>query len=84
MGREPVGGGAKLGRREEALASYEEALDTIWPFFKRLPPAFMQSTELMIKDLRQIHNAFQRPLPPMLVDRIEEFMQLAGLSRQSS
>jgi len=73
---------SELGRREEALASYEEALDLIWPFFKRLPSAFMQTTGFMIKSLVQTHDALQRPLPPMLVERIEEFMRLTGLDRQ--
>jgi tetratricopeptide (TPR) repeat protein len=74
---------SELGRQEEALISYEEALDMIWPFFKRLPPAFIQTTEFMIRDLQQIHEALQRPLPPVLVERIEEFMRLAGLNQQS-
>jgi tetratricopeptide (TPR) repeat protein len=74
---------SELGRREEALASYEEALDMIWPLFKRLPPPFMQNTGLMIKDLLQVYEALQRPLPPILVERIEEFMRLAGLNRPS-
>jgi tetratricopeptide (TPR) repeat protein len=74
---------SELGRREEALASYEEALDMIWPLFKRLPPPFMQNTGLMIKNLVQTYEALQRPPPPILVERLEEFMRLAGLNRPS-
>jgi tetratricopeptide (TPR) repeat protein len=71
-----------LEKREEALASYGEALDMIWPFFERLPPAFMQNTEFMIKDLLQAYEALQRPLEPTLEKRIEEFRRLAGLNQQ--
>jgi tetratricopeptide (TPR) repeat protein/nucleoside phosphorylase len=73
----------ELGKREEALASYEEAVDMIWPFFKRLPPAFMQNTGLMLKNLLQTYEALQRPLLPILLERIEEFMRLTGLKRPS-
>jgi tetratricopeptide (TPR) repeat protein/nucleoside phosphorylase len=73
----------RLGRREEALAAFEGALDMIWPLFKRLPPAFMRNTEFMIKNLLQTHESLQRPLPPILMERIEEFMRLSGLNRQS-
>jgi tetratricopeptide (TPR) repeat protein len=72
----------ELEKRQEALAAYEEALDMLWPFFKRLPSAFMQKTGFMIRDLLQIHEALQRPLPPMLKERSEEFMRLAGLHQQ--
>jgi tetratricopeptide (TPR) repeat protein len=74
---------SELGRREEALAAFEEAFNMNWPFFKRLPSAFMQNTEFMIKNLQQIHEALQRPLPPLLVERIKEFVRLTSRNRQS-
>ncbi len=73
----------ELGRREETLAAFEEALDMIWPFFKRLPPAFMRNTGAMIGGALQTYETLERPPPPVLAERFEEFMRLAGLNRQS-
>jgi hypothetical protein len=37
-----------LARPNEALATLEEALDKIWPYFERFPPVFQQDTQLML------------------------------------
>jgi tetratricopeptide (TPR) repeat protein len=71
----------ELGRREEALACFEEALNMIWPFFMSRSHAFMRNTGLMIRNLLQTYDALQRSPPPALVERVEEFTRLASLSR---
>jgi tetratricopeptide (TPR) repeat protein/nucleoside phosphorylase len=72
---------SEVSRGEEALASIEEALDITWPFFERLPLAFMRKAEIIIKNLLRTYEALQRPLPPMVVERIEEFTRLSALNR---
>jgi tetratricopeptide (TPR) repeat protein len=72
-----------LGRHEDAIDNFEEALNVIWPFFTHLPPAFMRNTRLLIRSLQESHEALQHPLSPLLSERIEEFMRLADLNRQT-
>jgi hypothetical protein len=74
---------SELGRQEEGLKAYEEALDRIWPFFESLPEALGQKTALMIKDLLQSYEALHLPVPPVLQRRIEDFMRLKSFEQQS-
>jgi tetratricopeptide (TPR) repeat protein/nucleoside phosphorylase len=74
---------SELAQSEEALAAFEEALDVIWPFFTSFPSAFMWNTRFMIQRLRQTYETLQRPLPHAIMERVEEFMRLAALNRQS-
>jgi nucleoside phosphorylase/tetratricopeptide (TPR) repeat protein len=74
---------SELRRNEEALAALEEALDNLWPFFIRLPPPFMRNVGIMIEGLARAYDELQRPAPVLFVERVEEFMRLAGHKRQS-
>jgi nucleoside phosphorylase/tetratricopeptide (TPR) repeat protein len=74
---------SELGKREEALTALEEALDKIWPFFRRVPPAFERNTGIMLKGLLETYEAIQHSPSPFFQERIDEFIRLAGLNRQS-
>lgn len=64
---------SELGRREEALAAAEEALEKSWPFFERHPLAFAQNTAVMLRQLQELHESLQRPIPSVLQERIATF-----------
>ena len=67
-----------LGRREEALTIALEALDVLWPLFERLPQAFAQRMSMTLRNLARFHTSLDRPLSPVLQDRIAIFQRLAG------
>ncbi|WP_309894904.1 tetratricopeptide repeat protein [Archangium sp.] len=67
---------AELGRREEALSAMEEAIETLWPFFERFPNAFARNASVVLSNLRLLHQSLQRPLSPVLEERIATFERL--------
>ena len=50
----------KLGRNEDALASSQEALDTIWPFFLWQPAAVEGDVELILRNVRFVLETLDR------------------------
>jgi hypothetical protein len=64
---------SELGHREAALASTQEALDTIWPFFLHLPAVFEQYAGGMLRNLRERLQALNRPPSADLQQRLETF-----------
>ena len=67
---------SELGRREEALAAVEEALDSLWPSFERIPAAFARNTGIMLHQAQALHESLQRPLSSTLQERIAAFTRL--------
>jgi hypothetical protein len=66
---------SELGRREEALEATEEAADMLWPLFEQLPSAFAHNIAVMLRQLQALHQSLQRPLPPLLQERVATFMR---------
>ncbi len=73
-----------LGQREAALASAEEALDAIWPFFQRLPAAFDGNTGGMLLNLCERLEALGRPPPLSLLERLVTFAALPKFGAPTS
>jgi tetratricopeptide (TPR) repeat protein/nucleoside phosphorylase len=67
---------SELDRQAEALAAVNEAVDLLWPFFERLPSDFAQNTEIMLRHLRALYEALQRPIPRVIQEHIATFERL--------
>jgi hypothetical protein len=67
---------SELGQHEAALATAEEALEAIWPFFLRLSAAFERNTGIMLDNLLKRLDALGRPSPLSLVERVATFLAL--------
>jgi hypothetical protein len=67
---------SELGQPEHALAAIEEALDTLWPFFERIPAAFGGDIEEALSQAQELHKALRKPLPPLLLERLATFLRL--------
>ncbi|MGQ9494610.1 MAG: tetratricopeptide repeat protein, partial [Anaerolineae bacterium] len=51
---------SNVGRREEALAAYEEAVRTLQPFFQAHPQAFRSWMKTMVENYRRACQALGR------------------------
>ena len=71
-----------LGRNEEALSAVNEAVETIWPYFERIPRAHARETEGMLRFLQNLHEHLGRPVPPRFWARVDTFMRLTSQQRQ--
>nr|WP_241758448.1 tetratricopeptide repeat protein [Myxococcus landrumus] len=59
-----------VGRYEEAFTAVNAAVETIWPPFERIPRAFVQPAKSMLQFLQELHKHLQRPVPPLLRQRV--------------
>ncbi len=59
--------------KEEALASIQEALNTIWPSFLTVPSAFKELTETILKNMDERLKAMGRAPDPELLGRWQVF-----------
>ncbi|MFL5351079.1 tetratricopeptide repeat protein [Archangium sp.] len=66
-----------LGRHGEALEATREAVENLWPFFEQHPAAFAGNIATMLRQLLELHQFLQRPLPPELQKHIIVFARLA-------
>jgi hypothetical protein len=62
------------------VASTEEALAVIWPFFLRRPAVFERSAGIYLKNLRENLAALGRQPPPSLLAREATFAALRSSS----
>jgi hypothetical protein len=63
----------KLGRNEDALASSQEALDTIWPFFLWQPAAVEGDVELILRNVRFVLETLDRSPSREFLQRMKIF-----------
>ncbi len=73
-----------LGRREEALPFVLEALDSVWPYFERVPQAFARDTGVMLRQALELHDALGRDPTPALGERATAFAHLLNLAPPNS
>ena len=64
---------SELGQHPAALASTQEALDALWPFFLRLPAAHERLTAIVFSNLRRYLAALNREPSAALLERIARF-----------
>lgn len=70
-----------MGRYSEAGDAFDEALDSIWPYFERLPDAFAQLTQALLQ-LRQATLGDQAP--ENLANRLTRYHEILAKSGTGS
>ena len=67
-----------LGKWADALASTQEAVDALWPFFVAIPAAFARDTRMMLSGLLVCLKVLGRPPGAATVERVARYQEIAG------
>ncbi len=60
----------ELDQSGQAMASYQEALDFLWPFFEARPAVFQRKATYMLRDVLVSRQALGLALTPEFEERL--------------